>query len=142
MRRSDEAVRESVAVDGLSFRVTDGQVFGFLGPNGSGKTTTMRMLLRADRADCGPCVGERTAAARTPDGLSSIGAMIEEPAFYPWMTGRKNLAVLALCGPPLGRTIDTIEVVVGPGCPHRRSRIERSIPIRRGCVSGLGSRAH
>jgi ABC-2 type transport system ATP-binding protein len=101
---------ETVAVDGLSLTVTGGQVFGFLGPNGSGKTTTMRMLLGLIEPTAGQAwLNERTLP--DPDGLSSIGAMIEEPAFYPWMTGRKNLAVLALCGPPLAHH-DAIEVVL------------------------------
>jgi len=100
----------TVAVDGLTLSVTDGQVFGFLGPNGSGKTTTMRMLLGLIAPTAGNAwLNERRLP--DPDGLSSIGAMIEEPAFYPWMTGRRNLEVLALCGPPLARA-DAIEVVL------------------------------
>ena len=46
-----------------------------------------------------------------PDGLARVGAMIEEPAFYPWLSGRRNLEVLALCGPPLPRG-DAIEVAL------------------------------
>jgi len=100
----------TVAVDGLTLTVTDGQVFGFLGPNGSGKTTTMRMLLGLIAPTAGTAwLNERKLP--DPDGLPNIGAMIEEPAFYPWMTGRKNLEVLARCGPPLGR-VDAIEVVL------------------------------
>ena len=90
----------TVAVDGLDLTVEAGQVFGFLGRNGAGKTTTMRMLLGLIR----PTAGQAWLNGRQvpdPAGLASVGAMIEEPASYPWLTGRRNLEVLALCGPPL-----------------------------------------
>lgn len=88
------------ALDGLDLTVPAGQVFGFLGPNGAGKTTTLRILLGLIR----PTSGRAWLNGRPvpdPDGLAEVGAMIEEPAFYPWLTGRRNLAVLALTGPPL-----------------------------------------
>src|ERR1700722_1968432 len=100
----------TVAVDHLTLTVTDGQGFGFLGPNGSGKTTTMRMLLGL----ISPTTGTAWLNGRRlpdPDGLSNVGSMIEEPAFYPWMTGRKNLEVLARSGPKLGRA-DAIEAAL------------------------------
>lgn len=88
----------TVAVDSLDLTVASGQVFGFLGPNGSGKTTTMRMLLGLIQPTSGRAwVNERPLP--DPGGLHRIGAMIEEPAFHPWMTGRQNLTVLALSGP-------------------------------------------
>ena len=92
--------RSTVAVDSLDLTVEAGQVFGFLGRNGAGKTTTMRMLLGLIR----PTAGQAWLNGRQvpdPAGLASVGAMIEEPASYPWLTGRRNLEVLALCGPPL-----------------------------------------
>ncbi|MEV5754202.1 ABC transporter ATP-binding protein [Actinoallomurus sp. NPDC052308] len=90
---------DTVAVDRLDLAVGGGQVFGFLGPNGSGKTTTMRMLLGLITPTAGRAwVNERPLP--DPDGLARIGAMIEEPAFYPWLTGRRALEVLALHGPP------------------------------------------
>ncbi|GAB3984594.1 ABC transporter ATP-binding protein [Actinoallomurus acanthiterrae] len=89
----------TVAVDRLDLTVDAGQVFGFLGPNGSGKTTTMRMLLGLVRPTAGRAwVNEQRLP--DPDGLARVGAMIEEPAFYPWLTGRRNLEVVALHGPP------------------------------------------
>ncbi|WP_308011787.1 ABC transporter ATP-binding protein [Actinacidiphila acidipaludis] len=93
----------AAAVDGLDLAVGEAQVYGFLGPNGSGKTTTMRMLLGLVR----PTSGRAWLNGRAlpdPDGLARVGAMIEEPAFHPWMTGRRNLEVLALHGPPLPHT--------------------------------------
>jgi ABC-2 type transport system ATP-binding protein len=98
----------TVAVDGLDLTVEPGQVFGFLGPNGSGKTTTMRMLLGLVR----PTAGRAWVNGRPlpdPDGLSRIGAIIEEPAFYAWMTGRRNLEVLALRGPPGAAVGDALD---------------------------------
>ena len=86
------------AVDGLDLMVGAGQVFGFLGPNGSGKTTTMRMLLGLVR----PTSGRAWIHGRPlpdPDGLARVGAMIEEPGFHPWATGHRNLEFLALAGP-------------------------------------------
>ncbi|HET7244497.1 MAG TPA: ABC transporter ATP-binding protein [Streptosporangiaceae bacterium] len=92
--------RGVTALDGLDLDVGPGQVFGFLGPNGAGKTTTLRILLGLVTPTAGRAwVNGRPAG--DPDGLARIGAMIEEPAFYPWLTGRRNLEVLALSGPPL-----------------------------------------
>ncbi|MCO5970931.1 ABC transporter ATP-binding protein [Actinoallomurus soli] len=90
---------DTVAVDRLDLTIGGGQVFGFLGPNGSGKTTTMRMLLGLITPTAGRAwVNDRPLP--DPDGLARIGAMIEEPAFHPWLTGRRALDVLALHGPP------------------------------------------
>ena len=85
---------ETLAVDGLSLDVCAGQVYGFLGPNGAGKTTTIRMLLGLVRPSGGQAWVE---GHRLPDPrvAGRVGSMIEEPAFYPWMTGRANLELLA-----------------------------------------------
>jgi ABC-2 type transport system ATP-binding protein len=92
--------RRVTALDGLDLSVAAGQVFGFLGPNGAGKTTTLRILLGLVRPTAGQAWLNGT---RVPDlsGLANVGALIEEPAFYPWLTGRRNLEILALSGPPL-----------------------------------------
>jgi ABC-type multidrug transport system ATPase subunit len=81
---------EVVAVDRLTLRVPRGGVFGFLGPNGSGKTTTMGMLLGLVH----PTSGEARIfgdAARHPATLRRVGAMVETPTFYPYLSGRANL---------------------------------------------------
>ena len=83
-----------LAVDDLELRVRRGEVYGFLGPNGAGKTTTLRMLLGLVR----PTSGEAAVlgvAPGSPQGLARIGAMVEVPAFYPYLSGRDNLRVLA-----------------------------------------------
>jgi ABC-2 type transport system ATP-binding protein len=83
-----------VAVDGLDLRVRRGEVYGFLGPNGAGKTTTLRMLLGLVRASSGSAT-VLGAAPGSPEGLARIGALVEAPAFYPYLSGRENLRVLA-----------------------------------------------
>jgi ABC-type multidrug transport system ATPase subunit len=90
-KRYGEAI---VAVDDLELRVRRGEVYGFLGPNGAGKTTTLRMLLGLVR----PTSGEAAvlgAPPGAPEGLARIGSMVEAPAFYPYLSGRDNLRVLA-----------------------------------------------
>ena len=80
-----------VAVDGLSMEVPRGHVFGLLGPNGSGKTTTMSMLLGLVR----PTAGSFSlfgAPTHHESALHRVGAIIETPAFYPYLSGRQNLA--------------------------------------------------
>jgi ABC-type multidrug transport system ATPase subunit len=87
--------RRQIAVDRIDLEVPDGAVYGFLGPNGSGKTTTIRMLLRL----ISPTAGEISllgvpmpAAAR--NALRRVGSLVEGPAFHPYLSGRANLARL------------------------------------------------
>jgi ABC-type multidrug transport system ATPase subunit len=84
----------TVAVDDLALRVRRGEVYGFLGPNGAGKTTTLRMLLGLVSPTSGAAkvLGEPPGA---PRGLARLGALVEAPAFYPYLSGRDNLRVLA-----------------------------------------------
>jgi ABC-2 type transport system ATP-binding protein len=86
-----------VAVDRLALRVRRGEVYGFLGPNGAGKTTTLRMLLGLVRPTSGSAL-VLGAAPGSPESLSGIGALIETPTFYPFLSGRDNLLVLARHG--------------------------------------------
>jgi ABC-2 type transport system ATP-binding protein len=83
-----------VAVDRLRLRVRRGEVYGFLGPNGAGKTTTLRMLLGLVRPSSGSAL-VLGAAPGSPEALAGIGALVETPAFYPFLSGRDNLRVLA-----------------------------------------------
>ena len=85
---------DALAVDGVSLSVRRGEVYGFLGPNGAGKTTTLRMLLGLIRPTSGAAsvLGHRPGDAAA---LARIGSMIEGPAFYPYLSGRDNLAVVA-----------------------------------------------
>jgi ABC-type multidrug transport system ATPase subunit len=83
-----------LAVDHLTMRVQRGEVYGFLGPNGAGKTTTLRMLLGLIRPSSGDAL-VLGATPGAPAGLARIGALVETPAFYPFLSGRDNLRVLA-----------------------------------------------
>jgi len=85
---------DRLAVDSVDLSVRRGEVYGFLGPNGAGKTTTLRMLLGLVR----PTGGEAAVLGRppgAPDALARIGALVEGPGFYPYLSGRDNLRVLA-----------------------------------------------
>jgi len=84
-----------VAVDSLDLRVPRGSVYGFLGPNGSGKTTTIRMLLGLVE----PTAGSRSLLGLPmPQGateaLHRVGSLVEGPAFHPYLSGRANLVRL------------------------------------------------
>jgi ABC-2 type transport system ATP-binding protein len=85
----------TVAVDALSFDVRPGMVTGFLGANGSGKSTTMRMILGLDRPDAGRARigGRRYGDLRWP--LREVGALLEAKAFHPGRSARDHLTALA-----------------------------------------------
>jgi ABC-2 type transport system ATP-binding protein len=83
------------AIDGLDLVIPAGGVYGFLGPNGSGKTTTIRCLLGLVRPTSGSLrlFGEPTPAA-LPRAMRRLGAIVESPALFPTMSGRENLTLL------------------------------------------------
>jgi ABC-2 type transport system ATP-binding protein len=83
-----------LAVDELNLAVRRGEVYGFLGPNGAGKTTTLRMLLGLVKPTSGTAkvLGEELGA---PTGLARVGALVESPTFYPYLSGRDNLRLMA-----------------------------------------------
>lgn len=88
-----------LAVDGLSLRVARGEIFGLLGPNGAGKTTTIAMLLGLVRPSAGRALVLGHDVQSDPvAALRRVGAMIETPAFYPYLSGHDNLRVLAHAG--------------------------------------------
>jgi ABC-2 type transport system ATP-binding protein len=86
------------AVQELSFTVPQGAVTGFVGPNGAGKTTTIRMLLGLVAPTGGTASVLGMPITRAADYLPRVGALIEAPAFYPTLSGRRNLQVLATLG--------------------------------------------
>lgn len=93
-----------VALDGLELSVPGGVVYGFLGPNGAGKTTTMRLLTGLIRPDAGSIhLLGRAFGRRDRRRLFEVGALVESPAFYPYLSARENLRALAGTGGPVPR---------------------------------------
>jgi len=83
------------AVDSVDLAVPSGAVYGFLGPNGSGKTTTIRMLLGLVQPTSGRrALLGRPIPSRSGDALPRVGALVEGPAFHPYLSGRSNLVRL------------------------------------------------
>jgi ABC-2 type transport system ATP-binding protein len=109
-----------LAVDSVDMSVRRGEVYGFLGPNGAGKTTTLRMLVGLIR----PTSGTATVAGHAPGdpkGLSRIGSLIESPGFYPYLSGRENLKVVAdLAGVDLRRVEEVLDIVELTGRARRK----------------------
>ena len=95
-RYGSRPAKSVLAVDRISFAVEQGQVFGFLGPNGSGKTTTIGMLVGTIKPTGGSV---NLFGASGPKGLMAararVGATLETPNFYPYMSGRDNMRVAA-----------------------------------------------
>ncbi|HVF20965.1 MAG TPA: ABC transporter ATP-binding protein [Mycobacteriales bacterium] len=83
------------ALDGLDLTVEEGGVFGFLGPNGSGKTTTIRILLGLARADAGQVrLLGHDVPRELPKVIDQVGALVETPQMFPAFSGRRNLELL------------------------------------------------
>jgi ABC-type multidrug transport system ATPase subunit len=82
-----------LALDRVNLQLRAGEVYGLIGPNGAGKTTFLRLVLGLIRPTDGSSV-VLGAPAGSPDALRRIGAVVESPAFYPYLSGRDNLVVL------------------------------------------------
>jgi ABC-type multidrug transport system ATPase subunit len=111
------------AVEDLNISIHRGEVYGFLGPNGAGKTTTLRMLLGLIKPSSGTAtvLGEEPGS---PRGLQGVGALVESPAFYPYLSGRDNLRVMArYCEAPPSRVdevLGQVELAGRAGAKFRR----------------------
>jgi ABC-2 type transport system ATP-binding protein len=103
------------ALDGLDLSVPTGVVYGFLGPNGAGKTTTMRVLTGLIHADGGTVeVLGRPFRRGDRHRLFEVGALVESPTFYPYLSGRANLRELAASGAHVSsKRIDELLELVG-----------------------------
>jgi ABC-2 type transport system ATP-binding protein len=103
-----------LALDGLDLSVPSGVVYGFLGPNGAGKTTTMRLLTGLLHPDAGAIeLLGRPFRRGDRQRLFEVGALVESPSFYPYLSGRANLHALAAAGAPVpkGRVEELLELV-------------------------------
>jgi ABC-2 type transport system ATP-binding protein len=105
---------ERLALDGFDMVVEAGQVHGFLGPNGSGKTTTLRTLLGLVRADGGrmTILGHPTPV-ELPAVVDRVGAIVESPQFFGNFTGRRTLRLLATAGGVPATRVDEVLEQVG-----------------------------
>src|SRR6202158_1019462 len=126
------------AVDRLDLSVYRGEVYGFLGPNGAGKPTRSRMLLGLIHPSSGTA-SVMGAAPGTPKSLIKVGAIVETPAFFPYMTGRDNLRVLAMyCGVDMKRVDATLEQVeLTPRANHKFSTYSLGMKQRLGIAAAL-----
>jgi ABC-type multidrug transport system ATPase subunit len=104
---------KQAAVDGLDLRVPVGGVHGFLGPNGSGKTTTIRMLLGLIDADAGHIrIFDHEVPLALDQIIDRVGAIVEQPKFFPAFSGEKNLRLLARAiGAPQKRVAAVLDEV-------------------------------
>src|SRR5438477_208691 len=92
---------DRVAVDNVDLRVPGGSAFGYLGPNGAGKTTLIRMLLGLTRATAGTMrLLGRPVPSESALALARVGAIVEEPRFHRYLTGRENMEIVAAAREP------------------------------------------
>jgi ABC-2 type transport system ATP-binding protein len=115
LRKTFHTLRQGrrIAVDGFDLLVESGQIHGFLGPNGSGKTTTLRALLGLVGADGGRMsVLGASAPERLPEVAGRVGAIVESPQFFGNFTARRTLRLLAVAGGvPTSRVDEVLEQV-------------------------------
>lgn len=106
-----KAYGKRLAVQGLNLEITRGEVFGFLGPNGAGKTTTIRMLLKLIKPTSGEVKLFGENLHQNPRSLlPRVGALIEQPAFQSYLSGRDNL--IAVGGYTGGVSLERVEEVL------------------------------
>jgi ABC-2 type transport system ATP-binding protein len=122
--------RSVTAVQDLSFTVSPGRVTGFLGPNGSGKTTTLRCLLGLVRPSSGRALVDGVPYAQLADPVGTVGAALEASGFHPGRSARNHLRVVAAAaGRPEARADEVLEVV-GLTDSGRRRVVEYSLGMR------------
>ena len=118
------------AVRGMSFTDPAGKVTGFLGPNGSGKTTTLRIVLGLVRADAGAALIGGVPYGRLPRPRRTVGAMLEATGFHPGRRARDHLRVLADAADIPGHRVDEVLDQAGLAASARRRVREFSLGMR------------
>lgn len=101
-------------IKGITFDVNEGEVFGFLGPNGAGKTTTIRMLVDLIHPDSGEIIinGYNIKTDKT-EALNSLGAVVENPELYKYLSGKENLMQIARIRKISEKEVDEIVELIG-----------------------------
>lgn len=129
---------DRVAVEELGFSVRRGEVYGLLGPNGSGKTTILRMMLGLVRPTSG-VIRVLGLEPGCPAMLARVGALIESPAFYPYLSGRDNLRVMARHARVTGARVDEVlrTVELSARARDRYARYSLGMKQRLGVAAAL-----
>jgi len=130
---------DQTAVVGVDLTVHEGEIFGLLGPNGAGKTTILKMILGLVHPGAGEIFVLGTKAP-CPDVLRQAGALVETPAFYPWLTGRQNLQVFldsGSPGPPDAVTKALAVVEMTDAADRRTKTYSRGMGQRLGMATAL-----
>ncbi|NHZ86101.1 MAG: ATP-binding cassette domain-containing protein, partial [Planctomycetia bacterium] len=101
------------AVDSLSFEIKEGEIFGFLGPNGAGKSTAIRSMLALIKPDSGDIeIFNKSVGKYKNSALSDVGALVERPDFYEYLSAYTNLSILATMDRvPKSRILEVLEIV-------------------------------
>lgn len=101
------------AVDSLSFEIREGEIFGFLGPNGAGKSTAIRAMLSLIKPDDGDIeIFNKSVRKYHNSALRGVGALVERPDFYEYLSAYKNLSILAIMDKvPKNRIVEVLEIV-------------------------------
>ncbi len=127
------------AVGDLSFTAPAGQVTGFLGPNGSGKTTTLRAVLGLVRPDAGEALIGGRPYAELPQPRRTVGALLEATGFHPGRRARDHLRVLAAAGGIPGERVDEVlrQVDLLPSADRRVREFSLGMRQRLGVAAAL-----
>lgn len=129
------------AVKNLSLRVNKGDVYGFIGPNGAGKTTSIRMMLGLISASSGSArIFGNDIRKSFLKAIRNVGAMVEGPAFYPYLSGEKNLEIYGRLtgGAARSRIHEVLEMVgLGRRGRHRVSGYSQGMRQRLGIAQAL-----
>ena len=102
------------AVDNVSFDIREGEIFGFLGPNGAGKSTAIRSMLSLIKPDNGDVeIFGKSVKKQRNSALQGVGALVERPDFYEYLSAYRNLSLLATMDNVSKRRIDEVLEIVG-----------------------------
>ena len=106
-------INKQMIVEKISFSVKEGEILGFIGPNGSGKTTTIKLILNLYKMDSGYIkINNYDLKKNFKKAISSVGAIIENPDMYMYLSGYENLILISkLYNIPKSRVEEVIELV-------------------------------
>jgi ABC-type multidrug transport system ATPase subunit len=114
VRNLSKSFGKRKAVDSLSFEIRKGEIFGFLGPNGAGKSTAIRAMLSLIKPDNGDIkIFDKSVRKYHNSALQGVGALVERPDFYEYLSARKNLSLLAVMDKVSKTRIDEVLKIVG-----------------------------